>query len=407
MENVLQIIAKKKPDTLYFRHHTLPTVILICCLITQGGVAFGASSAPYSFTLATGRVSNKVSSLDINTSFVHNSRPGNILFLGFTKSNQFLVVISFNTMEGDGEFYSVDPKSAKVTKSLPTGSLNPSNPVLSQNGASIFAFDNVALKFRKHSRRPIVQYVRIIQSSDLKSRKVIDIGAPNDIIALSAVPGNPAQILVQAKTLMPYAGDFALINPHIELWNSETGRLIRRINSDEYLGRAYVSPNGKQIACACDAGERGYGTVRIIHSLTGKLIWKTFGTPENPNLEPTFYLPNGDLVIGDTVYKVKTNKADVLMPRQLNLRCVSGALADKNVLFFEGADGLELWNIRKKSRLHQWPEIKRVMTVFVSRDMRTLAALCSHDENDTTPIKFTFDGALEFGKLAPSLSKKW
>ena len=310
--------------------------------------------------------------------------------LGFTNTNQFVIVADYSYLEGLGAFKWIDCRSGQVVQSLPTDTINTDTAIMSSDNRTIFASDNLAFLLGKLDP-PIVNHVRILNSTTLKPMPPIDVGSFRDSFGISEAVAR-RKILVSTCSLVPDKDKkqgFDYVDPCLEVWDWKAHKLLRRISSRYANDVDYiVSPSdGSEYCCAVvDNQSHIYGSLTFLDPITGRELRKIRGNEQNPVDDPVFYLPDGRLVCKNKVYDAQSIVGKLLLPDHPELRCVSGVLSHLNLVFFQSGVGLELWDVKRKVLVKRWPQIKTAIAVYVTLDRSVMGVACSPDVNKNFPM---------------------
>ena len=310
--------------------------------------------------------------------------------LGFTNTNQFVIATNYSDLGGVGAFKWIDCRSGEVVQSLPTNTINTDTAIMSSDGHTIFASDNLAFLLGKLDP-PIVNHVRILNSKNLKPMPPIDVGFFRDSFGISETTAR-GKILVSTCSLVPDKDKrqgFDYVDFCLEAWDWKAHKLLRRTGFRYATDVDYiVSPSdGSEYCCAViDNQSHIYGNLTFLDPITGRELRRIRGNEQNPVDNPVFYLPDGRLVCKNKVYDPHGIVGKLLLPDHPELRCVSGALSHLNLVFFQSEAGLELWNVKKKQLVERWPQIKTAIAVYVTLDQSVMGVSCSPDVNKNLPM---------------------
>ena len=310
--------------------------------------------------------------------------------LGFTNTNQFVIVADYSYLNGLGAFKWIDCRFGKVVQSLPTDTINTDTAVMSSDGHTIFASDNPAFLLGKLDP-PIVNHVRILNSTNLKPMTPIDVGLFRDSFGISETTAR-GKLLVSTCSLVPDKDKrqgFDYVDFCLDVWNWEAHKLLRRTSFRYAADVDYiVSPSdGSEYCCAViDNQSHIYGSLTFLNPVTGRELRKIRGNEQNPVDNPVFYLPDGKLVCKNKIYDSRSIVGKLLLPDHPELRCVSGVLSHLNLVFFQSGVGLELWDVKRKVLVKRWPQIKTAIAVYVTLDRSVMGVACSPDVNKNFPM---------------------
>lgn len=381
-------------------------VVCFCFLLTflSWGIASpAASQAPPS------KPADKLSQVDIvgaltggNPAFDH------LVVLGFTDRNKLLVLLNRNPLSGQARFFWIDAKKGQVSGSAPGGLLDPFGPHLSPDGKTVIGYDNVSLHQRQFPNEPCLHYLRVFNSATMMPAATIDIGRMNNIHGVTFVPNEPGKVVIWATTLEPYDGDTALLNDHFEFWNWKQAQRLGRINykSARSTGDVIFSPKPGMIACVNENDESyGEGGMTVLDRKTGDFLWHSGGQSNFPVGPPFVFLSNTEVISKEHIYNIQTHKITPLLPQHPKLRSVSGIPGYPSLMFMQAETGLQLWDIRTRKSIKQWPQIKNSGAVYLSPNFALMAVVTSPGAGKTEVANYR-KAAVEFWKFAPRLLGK-